>query len=284
MTTKQTIGFGTDATQRQQFGLRHSPARLDREPGADGETRPATFDRELWARLQAMSLDDAGARTPISKRLQAEHRWTASQTDRAIAEYKRFLYLTQRAGFEVTPSRPVDLVWHEHLMHTHHYWGTMCRQVLRSDLHHNPGTGGTVDSDRLSAQYRDTLQAYAEAFGEEPPAEIWPRPAKARRYKRATAATGLAVVAAGSAALLKIWVLMVLAAFAAFVAIVSAVQSAQAGKRQADRGGCGAGCGGGGIGSTGCADSGSGDGGSSGSDGGDGGSSCGGGGCGGGGD
>lgn len=254
---------------RAQFGTRQTATPTAPEP--------PPFDAGLWERLQAMELDDPTVETPISKRLAAEHKWTEPETRRAIGEYKRFLYLTQRAGFEATPSRPVDLVWHEHLMHTEHYWGTLCREVLRNDLHHKPGSGDSADGNRLMSQYRRTLSAYETAFGYEPPADIWPRPSTGM-----TARGGAPLIIGAFAAMVgsiafKVWLLAIVAFLVLVVAIIASLQQA-ANARRRDRGGCGSGCGGGGIGSTGCGDSGS-----SGSDGG-GGDGGGGGGCGGGGD
>lgn len=261
MSTTVNTGLST----RTSFGLRGRVAETRTEAGA--------FDTELWQRLEHMQLDAAGAEVPFSKRLADEHKWTAAEARRAICEYKRFLYLTQRAGFEVTPSRPVDLVWHEHLMHTQHYWGTLCREVLRNDLHHKPGTGGAGDGDRLMAQYTRTLVAYQDAFGHEPPADIWPHPStnSARSGPLAALVASFAVMVAGIA--LKIWPLAIICGIVCIFSMVAAANASDARNRKNDRGGCGSGCGGGGIGGSGNSDG-------SGSDsgGGDGGGGCGGGG------
>ena len=237
------------STDRPSFGLRHNQSAPAPSPAIEAQP----FDRELWDRLVAMDLDDPAAETPVSKRLASEHKWTGMETLKAILEYKRFLYLTQRAGFEVTPSRPVDLVWHEHLIHTKHYWDTMCRQVLRNNLHHMPGNGGGEDSDRLQSQYARTLEAYTQAFGFEPPENIWPRPAM-RKSSNARLAFATALFFGAAAGLIsKVWPLLIVCVIGFFVALVSGSTSANAKSR--DRGGCGSGCGGGAIGSTGCGDS-----------------------------
>lgn len=237
LTTRMTRSYPA----KIEFGLRKP------EGSAQPERETSRFDSELWERLQRMQLDDPKVETPISKRLAAEHNWTEAETRRAINEYKRFLYLTQRAGFEVTPSRPVDLVWHEHLMHTEHYWGTLCREVLRNDLHHKPGAGEATDGDRLMSQYRRTLEAYQGAFGYEPPADIWPRPAVCKSGTRHAPFifASFAGLAAGIG--FKIWALAVVCFFFVIVGIVAAAGS-NIEKRRNDRGGCGSGCGGGGGG------------------------------------
>lgn len=223
------------------------------QTGASGGTagQDQCFDQELWRRIERMKLDDPTVEMPISRRLAAENKWNGEQTRRAILEYKRFIYLTQRAGFEVTPSRPVDLVWHEHLMHTEHYWSVLCGEVLRNHLHHRPGRGGDAEAARLSDQYGRTLDAYRAAFGFDPPADVWPRPAS-------TAKTGFGkLVFAGVLAvgvvfgwIAKLWPLVIVCGF-----LLLAVFFAAPSKGRQNRGGCGSGCGSGGIGSSGCSDS-----------------------------
>lgn len=237
----------TGLQPRESFGLRN------RQDGARDETagQDESFDQELWRRIERMKLDDPTIEMPISRRLSAENKWSEEQTRRAILEYKRFIYLTQRAGFEVTPSRPVDLVWHEHLMHTEHYWGVLCGEVLRNHLHHKPGRGGDAEGARLSDQYGRTLDAYRAAFGCDPPVDIWPRPASPAKagYGKLVFA---GVLAAGLIAgwTTRFWPLVIVCAF-----FLLAVLFASPGKSGQERGGCGSGCGTGGIGLSGCGDS-----------------------------
>ncbi|MFN7895442.1 MAG: hypothetical protein ACK535_03795 [Cyanobacteriota bacterium] len=37
-----------------------------------------------------------------------------------------FLFLAVEAGHPVSPSRPVDLAWHQHLLDTRRYWQEFC--------------------------------------------------------------------------------------------------------------------------------------------------------------
>jgi hypothetical protein len=39
-----------------------------------------------------------------------------------LGEYRRFLFLAMEAGHPVSPSRAVDLAWHQHLLDTRSYW------------------------------------------------------------------------------------------------------------------------------------------------------------------
>jgi hypothetical protein len=244
------------STASPGFGKR---VRIDDATADDAATRAATrpaFDEALWKRLVGMNLDDAHADKPLSKRLAEEHKWSESDTRRAMDEYKRFLYLAVRAGHEVTPSRPVDLVWHEHLMHTKHYWDVMCREVLQRDLDHNPGTGTAADDDRLMGQYQQTLDSYRAAFGFDPPADLWPAPMNRKPTAISAVIAGVFAIGLVTGFANRMIPLIMFSVFGLIVTL--AVRYSRPNK---SAGGCGSGCGSGGIGDSGCADGGGGDGG-----------------------
>lgn len=207
------------------------------------ETTAVPADAELWARLQAMALDDPEAGIALTHRLTTNRRWTAGYTERALAEYKRFLYLAVHAGHPVTPSRIVDAVWHEHIVHTRHYSKVMCDTVLGREFHHDPGMGMDSDDERYGAQYRRTLDSYRAAFGTEPPADIWPRPGLLRLGQRINVGlTVLFVLGAMSSA--------PVVCFAAVIAMGGVAVLTGAGGSGTDSAGdgsdssCGGGCGG----------------------------------------
>lgn len=131
-------------------------------------------DSALWDRIAAHSFGPADATLTFAARLARENRWTPLHAVRVIGEYRRFCYLALTAGHEVTPSDAVDQVWHLHLTYTRNYWGVFCPEVLRADLHHGPTRGGPTEHRRFYDQYAATLAAYEAAFGEPPPADIWP--------------------------------------------------------------------------------------------------------------
>lgn len=141
---------------------------------------PSPADAALWQRLADHSIGPADASLSFAARLARENRWTAAFAERVIGEYRRFCYLAVTAGHEVTPSDAVDQAWHLHLTYSRDYWQVFCPGVLRADLHHGPTQGGTAERDRFYGQYAQTLAAYENAFGETPPADIWP--AAQRRF------------------------------------------------------------------------------------------------------
>ena len=106
-------------------------------------------------------------------------------------EYRRFLVLTQVAGQPVSPSPDVDEAWHLHLTRTVHY-AAFCNAIFGKFLHHEPARPG--EGARHEDLYRQTLNAYREAFGFTAPPVIWPRPGKPVGAQ-ATAAPGWTVPA-----------------------------------------------------------------------------------------
>jgi len=129
---------------------------------------------DLWERIAGHAIGPDDASLTFAARLARENRWSLPFAERVIREYRRFCYLAMTAGREVTPSDAVDQAWHLHLTYSRDYWQVFCPEVLGADLHHGPTKGGTVERDRFYHQYAATLSAYEDAFGDVPPADIWP--------------------------------------------------------------------------------------------------------------
>jgi hypothetical protein len=127
----------------------------------------------LWLRLQEFSLDRPNVDFPFSKKLAKEENWTLDFTQKAIEEYKKFVYLCCRLDNGASPSEIVDKVWHMHLLYTQNYWEEFCPQVLKRNLHHHPSTGGGVAKKEHEKWFSDTLVGYREIFEQEPPKNIW---------------------------------------------------------------------------------------------------------------
>jgi hypothetical protein len=129
---------------------------------------------ELYRRIREFSFDDPRDARPFSQRLAQEQRWTCQFTERAIEEYRRFVLLAMTAGHLVCPSDASDEVWHLHLLYTRDYWQRFCGELLGRPLHHEPSRGGADESRRHRMMYAQTLVAYREAFGVDPPDDVWP--------------------------------------------------------------------------------------------------------------
>jgi hypothetical protein len=127
----------------------------------------------LWQQIATFRLDDAQAARPFSKKLAEENKWSEEKTLRVIAEYKKFLFLCVTQPNGASPSPNVDAAWHLHLTYTENYWIDLCRNILKTELHHKPSKGGMYEKNKHEAWYAQTLVAYINTFGYIPPEDIW---------------------------------------------------------------------------------------------------------------
>jgi len=89
----------------------------------------------------------------------------------AILELLRFLDLISFHKTPLSPSYPVDLVWHEFILFTK-YYHNFCNKKYGRYIHHTP-------SDKSSPSlYLKTLQLYTTTFGK-PSEDLWPGPSDA---------------------------------------------------------------------------------------------------------
>ena len=130
--------------------------------------------QELYLRLQNYCFDAPGGAVTFAAKLACEQGWSVAKSERVLGEYRRFLFLALEAGHPVSPSRAVDLAWHQHLLDTRSYWQEFCPRVLGQPVHHTPSRGGEEERQRLGERYRRTLTSYRACFGEAPPADLWP--------------------------------------------------------------------------------------------------------------
>ena len=106
----------------------------------------------------------------FSTRLAKENFWTKDFTEQAILEYKKFMYLAGTAGFMVSPSHIVDLVWHQHLIFTKSY-AKFCT-IIGKDIQHIPSTHNKEEYATFKQAKDQTTEQYLAVFGEQPEA-IW---------------------------------------------------------------------------------------------------------------
>ncbi|WP_343307836.1 hypothetical protein AAHN97_11880 [Chitinophaga niabensis] len=127
----------------------------------------------LWQRINDFSPDDPEALIPFSGKLAREQNWSATFTQRAIHEYKRFVYLCCVSPTGASPSQIVDEVWHLHLEYTQNYWEDFCDKTLGRKLHHHPSKGGPHEKKKYAHWLKDTLKTYKQVFRKNPPDDIW---------------------------------------------------------------------------------------------------------------
>ncbi len=130
----------------------------------------------LLERIESFDIDRGEAALPFAARLARGNGWPRPYAERVVREYKRYVFLCMTSEEPVCPSEDVDAAWHLHLTYTRSYWKRFCGGVLGRPLHHDPTRGGPAEAAKHLAMYRGTLAAYLEAFGEEPPADVWPAP------------------------------------------------------------------------------------------------------------
>lgn len=131
---------------------------------------------QLWNKIEDLTLDKEDAQLTFSMRLARDRKWTLRFTEKAIKEYKKFIYLSCVSNTPVTPSEEVDEVWHQHLTYTKSYWHDLCRDTIERQIHHNPTVGGSEEDQKFLDQYLHTLDLYAREFDQEPDKSIWPSP------------------------------------------------------------------------------------------------------------
>lgn len=131
----------------------------------------------LWQKISDFQLDDSPEATiQFSDKLIKETKWTPDFAKRAMAEYKKFLYLCLTMPQGASPSEVVDEVWHLHLTYTVSYWQKLCGEVLQQQLHHYPNKGGASENQRHQDWYADTLITYVKEFQELPSTDCWSLP------------------------------------------------------------------------------------------------------------
>jgi hypothetical protein len=130
----------------------------------------------LWQNIsQVFDGEDASTKafaTKISRKLKWKYRFAR----RAIWEYKKFVYLGIVSDFQVTPSRIIDQVWHEHVLFSKAY-REFCTDVIQYPFDHNPELIPDPNITGIfHAQYLDTIELYKKEFGIDPPAAFWGTP------------------------------------------------------------------------------------------------------------
>lgn len=127
----------------------------------------------LWDKLTAKFGNTAPSAKAFAGKIARKHGWKMPFALRALTEYKKFVYLGVTGDFMVTPSKIIDVVWHEHLLFSKAY-RDFCHEVLGQAFDHYPELIPVDEQTaRFNAQYIETIDLYKKEFGLEPPEEIW---------------------------------------------------------------------------------------------------------------
>ena len=110
--------------------------------------------KALWLRLKAYEFDhlvppslwqqvveafggaDAATKA-FADKLARKLGWSTPFALKAVAEYRKFVYLGMVSDFPVTPSKVIDQVWHEHQLFTQGY-RRFCSEILGRHFDHHP--------------------------------------------------------------------------------------------------------------------------------------------------
>ena len=127
----------------------------------------------IWDHLTARFGKTSPSEKAFAGKIARKHGWKMPFAARALQEYKKFLFLGVTADFLVTPSKIIDIVWHEHLLFSKAY-RDFCSEIIEQPFDHYPELLPVEEQTvRYNAQYIETTALYRKEFGLEPPEDIW---------------------------------------------------------------------------------------------------------------
>lgn len=85
---------------------------------------------DLFLKIKKIDLSE------IRKYFIIRQNWTEGRVDKAIEDYRRYLYLTQVVG-NVAPTPDVDEIWHRHILYMRKYLSD-CRNTFGRIIYHEP--------------------------------------------------------------------------------------------------------------------------------------------------
>jgi hypothetical protein len=124
---------------------------------------------------------DIGDMETICLRLVNVHNWGTTVSENRVSEYLKYLELVNQGSnrMQLVPSKLIDTVWHEHMLHTRLY-EFHCMNWFGKVVDHNPASD-LASAVEYSIAYNYTLHRYKEVFGTAPPVKHWPRQAIERQ-------------------------------------------------------------------------------------------------------
>ena len=91
----------------------------------------------LWDHITAKFGHTNPSLKAFAGKIARKHGWKNSFALHAIDEYKKFVYLGIISDFQVTPSKFIDVVWHEHILFSKAY-REFCLDVIQQPFDHHP--------------------------------------------------------------------------------------------------------------------------------------------------
>lgn len=103
----------------------------------------------------------------LEKRLIKQLNWNSNKAKESVRKYKNFLILHfLYPEFLLVPTRVIDSVWHEHILHTKKYMDD-CLLFFGEIFHHYP-TLPTEKAEKEEAEknFMETVRLYERYFNE----------------------------------------------------------------------------------------------------------------------
>jgi hypothetical protein len=93
--------------------------------------------------------------------------WNEEDALFAITLYKRYLFLLIKYGKQTTlvPTKEIDEVWHNHILHTKNYHQD-CKHLFGRYMHHVPSDLSQEDAEKLAKLFKKTRELYELEFTE----------------------------------------------------------------------------------------------------------------------
>ena len=130
----------------------------------------------VWHNISGMFDGEDASTKAFATKIARKLTWKYRFARKAIWEYKKFVYLGIISDFQVTPSKIIDQVWHEHVLFSKAY-REFCNDVIHYAFDHNPEL---IPDPSLTgifhAQYLETIDLYKKEFGIDPPKAFWGKP------------------------------------------------------------------------------------------------------------
>ena len=102
----------------------------------------------------------------IVNRVVKQFNWKTDHAEETVRKYKNFLTLhLLYPEFKVVPTRAIDVVWHEHILHTQKYTED-CRKIFGDYFHHHPTEDKKTESELHDSNYIMTARLYEKQFQE----------------------------------------------------------------------------------------------------------------------
>jgi len=130
----------------------------------------------IWQQLSELFDGHDASVKAFASKIARKHKWHNRFALGAIGEYKKFVYLGIISDFQVTPSKVIDTVWHEHVLFSKAY-REFCEEVIQYPFDHHPELmPNEAMTGIFYAQYLDTIELYKKEFGIDPPEQVWAIP------------------------------------------------------------------------------------------------------------